>query len=158
MRAVDVWPQRLWQLALPHTREHRTLSPEVCFGSRGGCALWQEMLLGGEALAGERRRGEPRGTQVAVVAGEHGLALAASRAAEKGVRLMVDAEQTYFQPAIDNSIYGLQERYNSGLDPNSGKHRFTIFGTHQCYLKDAGARLRRDLKRAHKKGYNFATK
>ena len=59
---------------------------------------------------------------------------------------MVDAEQTYFQPAIDNSIYGLQEMYNSGLDPNSGKHRFTIFGTHQCYLKDAGARLRRDLK------------
>ena len=94
----------------------------------------------------------------AVRAMERRIDRLASRAAEKGVRLMVDAEQTYFQPAIDNSIYGLQERYNSGLDPNSGKHRFTIFGTHQCYLKDAGARLRRDLKRAHKKGYNFATK
>ena len=82
----------------------------------------------------------------------------ATRAAKKGVRLMIDAEQTYFQPAIDHTVYGLQERHNVGRHHHNGRPRCAIFGTHQCYLRDANERLAHDLARADALGYNFATK
>ena len=71
-------------------------------------------------------------------------------AEENNVRLMVDAEQTYFQPAIDNLIVNLQRRFN--------KERPIIYTTYQCYLKDSSQRLLEDLKRARKEEYYFAAK
>ena len=66
------------------------------------------------------------------------------------VRLMIDAEQTYFQPAIDNTVVNLQERHN--------REAYTIFNTYQCYLKGADDRLRTDMERAQRRGYRFAAK
>jgi len=74
-----------------------------------------------------------------------------SLASQLDVRLMIDAEQTYFQPAIDNTVLALQERHNRG-------NKFTVFNTYQCYLKGADARLQNDQRRAMRRGYNFAAK
>ena len=49
-------------------------------------------------------------------------------ALEKGVTIMVDAEQTYLQPAIDHIVLESQRAYN--------KTRPVVFNTYQAYLKD----------------------
>ena len=74
----------------------------------------------------------------------------AAHAQEKGVRLMVDAEQTYFQPAIDNCVVDLQRRFN--------REEPVVFNTYQCYLRDAERRLADDLRGADVEGYKFAAK
>ena len=69
-----------------------------------------------------------------------------------GVRLMIDAEHTYFQPAIDNITIDLARRFNrSGSFP-------VVFSTYQMYLKDSRQRLLTDMDRAKKGNYKFAAK
>ncbi len=71
-------------------------------------------------------------------------------AAEKRVRLMVDAEQTYFQPAIDHLVLYLQRKYNREFP--------TIYNTYQCYLRDSFSRMCIDMERARRGGFWFAAK
>lgn len=47
-------------------------------------------------------------------------------AKEKNVRVMVDAEQSYFQPAIRRIVLQAMKRYN--------REMAIIFNTYQCYL------------------------
>eukprot|EP00730_Choanoeca_flexa_P001389 TRINITY_DN10613_c0_g1_i5.p1 TRINITY_DN10613_c0_g1~~TRINITY_DN10613_c0_g1_i5.p1 ORF type:complete len:578 (+),score=123.71 TRINITY_DN10613_c0_g1_i5:1225-2958(+) len=68
----------------------------------------------------------------------------------KKIRLMIDAEQTYFQPAIDNVVLGLQRKFN--------KNEPVVYNTYQCYLKDAVSRIRADTERARREGWWFACK
>ena len=53
--------------------------------------------------------------------------IAAYAAVQSKVRLMVDAEHSYFQPAIDHAATELQRKYNRD-EPH-------ILNTYQCYLK-----------------------
>ena len=63
---------------------------------------------------------------------------------------MIDAEHTYFQPAIDNITTDLNKKYNRGYP--------VIFSTYQMYLKDSSRRLEMDIERAKKGNYCFAAK
>jgi proline dehydrogenase len=75
----------------------------------------------------------------------------ANEAAKSGVRLLIDAEQVRYQPAIDNLVLGLQRQFNIGDKP-------IIYNTYQCYLRDAPERLRIDVARSERFGYHFGAK
>jgi len=74
----------------------------------------------------------------------------AQLAADKRVRLMIDAEQSYFQPAIDHMVLQLQRQYNRDFP--------VIFNTYQCYLRDIKERIAHDLERSQREGWKFAAK
>eukprot|EP00051_Salpingoeca_urceolata_P031208 m.10754 g.10754 ORF g.10754 m.10754 type:complete len:587 (+) comp3855_c0_seq2:365-2125(+) len=78
------------------------------------------------------------------------LTTLATHAADNGVRLMIDAEQSYFQPAIDNVVLSLQEIYNREFP--------AIFNTYQAYLKSSLTSVQHDIERARRHGYHFGAK
>eukprot|EP00160_Parvularia_atlantis_P002650 Unigene1220_Nuclearia_a/m.3884 Unigene1220_Nuclearia_a/g.3884 ORF Unigene1220_Nuclearia_a/g.3884 Unigene1220_Nuclearia_a/m.3884 type:complete len:521 (-) Unigene1220_Nuclearia_a:88-1650(-) len=81
---------------------------------------------------------------------ERALRRVAGAAQDNAVRLLVDAEQSYFQPAIDYFVRNLQLDFNKGFP--------TVFNTYQCYLRDSSARVWADLEHAEANGYMFAAK
>eukprot|EP00879_Flechtneria_rotunda_P002759 GHRR01002968.1.p1 GENE.GHRR01002968.1~~GHRR01002968.1.p1 ORF type:complete len:566 (+),score=216.84 GHRR01002968.1:798-2495(+) len=74
----------------------------------------------------------------------------AKAASSSGVKLMIDAEHTYFQPAIDHTTHVLSLTHNRS-EP-------VIFNTYQAYLKGSRQRLAEDMERARREGYVFAAK
>jgi len=71
-------------------------------------------------------------------------------AADLGVRVMIDAEWTAIQPAIDNTIMHMQRRYN--------KKSAVVFSTYQSYLVGSHDRVKRDLERSIREQWMFGTK
>ncbi|KAF9090210.1 hypothetical protein BGX23_006161 [Mortierella sp. AD031] len=76
------------------------------------------------------------------------------QAAVTQTRLMIDAEQTYFQPAIDSVALHLMENYNNKPHVEGP----LVFNTYQMYLKDALGRLQQDYSHAQRNGYVLAAK
>jgi len=71
-------------------------------------------------------------------------------AKELDVRCMVDAEQTYFQPAIARITMEMMKRYNT--------EKAIVFNTYQCYLKEAYKMLLLDLEQANRENFFFGAK
>ncbi|KAH8049743.1 proline dehydrogenase [Aureococcus anophagefferens] len=75
----------------------------------------------------------------------------AALAAARGVRVMVDAEHTYFQPAIDHICLELMRKYNRGGGA-------VVHNTYQCYLTATAAKLERHAALANREGWHFGAK
>ncbi|XP_051981181.1 proline dehydrogenase 1, mitochondrial-like [Xyrauchen texanus] len=78
------------------------------------------------------------------------LDILAKYAVENGVRLMVDAEQTYFQPAINRLTVEMQRIFN--------RDKSVIFNTYQCYLKEAFDNVSMDVELSRREGWFFGAK
>lgn len=79
------------------------------------------------------------------------LSALARAARDLGVRLMVDAEQTHYQPAISRLTMELMCRYNADGEP-------VVYNTYQCYLRDAIDELRAGLDQAEAERFRFGVK
>ncbi|XP_051692043.2 hydroxyproline dehydrogenase [Oryctolagus cuniculus] len=77
----------------------------------------------------------------------------AQHARAQRVRLLVDAEYTFINPALSLLVAALAVRWNS---PGEGGP--WVWNTYQAYLKDTHERLGRDAEAAHRAGLAFGVK
>eukprot|EP00993_Chasmostoma_nieuportense_P007704 NODE_966_length_1739_cov_39.885236_g906_i0.p1 GENE.NODE_966_length_1739_cov_39.885236_g906_i0~~NODE_966_length_1739_cov_39.885236_g906_i0.p1 ORF type:complete len:349 (-),score=102.74 NODE_966_length_1739_cov_39.885236_g906_i0:53-1099(-) len=78
------------------------------------------------------------------------LSRIAEEASSRGVRILIDAEQTYMQVAIDHFTIKLQAQCN--------RDRAVVFNTYQCYLNFSQKRVLNDMERARRDGWVFGLK
>lgn len=71
-------------------------------------------------------------------------------AQELDVRIMIDAEQSYFQPAISRICLEMMRKYNT--------EKAIVFNTYQCYLKEAFKEVSTDLEQAKRQNFYFGCK
>ncbi|KAF8634110.1 hypothetical protein AX15_001075 [Amanita polypyramis BW_CC] len=80
-----------------------------------------------------------------------------TRAKERGVKVIIDAEYSWCQPAIDAFQLTLMRKFNA-LDSASGDTQPLIYGTWQAYLRRTPAYLAEALWDAQKHNYSLGVK
>ncbi|GAA5912722.1 hypothetical protein JCM6882_005771 [Rhodosporidiobolus microsporus] len=89
-----------------------------------------------------------------------GLRGVAAEAKKQGVRLLVDAEQSWYQPAIDRFTDLLSEEFNrvDGASTSTAPAAPIIYNTYQCYLRETPDKIAAALAHADANGYSFGGK
>ncbi|KAG5641506.1 hypothetical protein DXG03_005078 [Asterophora parasitica] len=86
------------------------------------------------------------------------LRLICARAHTRGVRVTVDAEYSWYQPAIDAFVGALMREFNRPSGSASGVQQPLVYGTYQAYLRRTPAQLVRELRDAREGGYALGVK
>ncbi|KAF8588483.1 FAD-linked oxidoreductase [Ramaria rubella] len=89
----------------------------------------------------------------------HDLDRIAHRAAQRGVKIIVDAEYSWYQPAIDAFTLSLMRRFNK-LQKRSDATEVQplIYATFQAYLKRTPSHILQSFKDAKAGGYSLGVK
>lgn len=69
---------------------------------------------------------------------------------DAGTRLLIDAEDSWYQDTLDEIVYEAMEKYN--------KERCVVFNTFQMYRHDMLERLKKAHQKSKEKGYLFGAK
>ena len=69
---------------------------------------------------------------------------------DNDIRLLIDAEDSWYQDTIDDILYELMEKYN--------KKRAIVFNTYQMYRWESLENIKKAHKEANEKGYVLGTK
>jgi proline dehydrogenase len=87
------------------------------------------------------------------------LILICQRAAERNVKIIMDAEYSWYQPAIDAFVLALQMRFNK-LDSDTSSNRVQplVYQTYQAYLRRTPEYLRWSLSFAQRHGFALGVK
>ncbi|GJJ09393.1 hypothetical protein Clacol_003615 [Clathrus columnatus] len=81
------------------------------------------------------------------------------RAYQRNVKIIIDAEYTWYQPAIDAFTFSLMRRYNNRIpDSTPNSYLPLVYGTYQAYLKRTPQFLAQSLKDARDNGYALGVK
>ncbi|KAK4057046.1 proline dehydrogenase [Microbotryomycetes sp. JL221] len=86
-----------------------------------------------------------------------GLRDVAREAKKGGVRLLIDAEQSWFQPAIDRMVDLLSEEFNKSSNDSTPSVPI-IYNTYQTYLRTTPPKMKAALQHADENGYSFGAK
>ncbi|KAF8603115.1 FAD-linked oxidoreductase [Ceratobasidium sp. AG-I] len=84
-----------------------------------------------------------------------------NRARERGVRLIFDAEHTWYQPGIDAFVLALSREFNQPANPPKGSsisEQPLVYGTYQAYLKRTPAHLMASIQDAKQYRYSLGVK
>ncbi|KAM0790638.1 hypothetical protein ACM66B_004499 [Microbotryomycetes sp. NB124-2] len=87
-----------------------------------------------------------------------GLRDVAREAKAGGVRLLIDAEQSWFQPAIDRMVDLLSEEFNKPAPGSSVPAAPIVYNTYQTYLRTTPPKMQAALSHADANGYSFGAK
>ncbi|WWC85649.1 uncharacterized protein L201_000515 [Kwoniella dendrophila CBS 6074] len=89
----------------------------------------------------------------------------ADRARRNGVRLILDAEESYYEPALDGYVRLLSMKYNKPFTPENHLETIStpwngpvIYGSYQCYLQRQPHLLAAALQHAEDNGYALGMK
>ncbi|KDN46400.1 hypothetical protein RSAG8_04344, partial [Rhizoctonia solani AG-8 WAC10335] len=80
------------------------------------------------------------------------------RAKERGIRLIFDAEHTWYQPGIDAFVLALSREFNKPSSSDRFNEQPLVYATYQAYLRRTPAHLARSIQDARNFGYLLGVK
>lgn len=129
--------------AILKAREEKGLDKDVPYPGLPHDGDWEAALDGEEVTEADRKE---------LVNLRAILEKIASKARENNVRIVIDAEQSWYQPVIDSLTDELMQKYNT-LDGPA-----TCIASFQAYLRRYPQLLNQQIERADRKGYKLLFK